>query len=281
VERGISNYINAVPGLGRYNAALENQGDTMYDYSPAKNLLENRIILVTGAGSGIGQAAAKTFGAHGATVVLLGRHEGRLKETYDAIEDAGGPTPALISFDLHKSPPEDYYALGVTLMETFGRLDGLLHNAAQLALLSRIDDYDYETWQKVIQVNLNAPFLLTQACLPLLRKSDDASILFTSDERGRKGKAYWGAYGVSKFAIEGLMQTLADELEDSPIRVNSIAPCPTRTSLRAWAYPGENPQTHPLPETLMGNYLYLMGPDSRLINGQALSAKPYTRPESS
>ncbi|MET0026139.1 MAG: YciK family oxidoreductase [Candidatus Thiodiazotropha sp.] len=252
----------------------------MHDYKPGNNLLEDRVILVTGAGSGIGQAAAKAFGAHGATVVLLGRNETRLKETYDAIEEAGGPTPALISFDLNKSPPEDYYALGVTLMETFGRLDGLLHNAAQLALLSRIDDYDYETWQKVLQVNLNAPFLLTQACLPLLRKSTDASILFTSDERGRKGKAYWGAYGVSKFGIEGLMQILADELENSPIRVNSIAPCPTRTSLRAWAYPGENPLTHPLPETLMGSYLYLMGPDSRQVNGQALTAQPYSLADS-
>jgi NAD(P)-dependent dehydrogenase (short-subunit alcohol dehydrogenase family) len=108
----------------------------------------------------------------------------------------------------------------------------------------------------------------------LLRKAEDASILFTSDERGRKGKAYWGAYGVSKFGIEGLMQILADELENSNIRVNSIAPCPTRTSLRAWAYPGENPLTHPLPETLMVSYLYLMGPDSLQTNGEALVAHP-------
>ena len=246
----------------------------MHDYQPGKTLLSNRTIMVTGAGSGIGQAAAKAFAAHGATVVLLGRHEGRLEETYDAIESAGSPTPAIIAFDLEKAPANDYYALGESLYEEFGKLHGLLHNAAQLALLSRIDDYDHETWQKVIQVNLTAPFLLTQACLPLLRKAEDASILFTSDQRGRKGKAYWGAYGVSKFGIEGLMQTLADELENSNIRVNSIAPGPTRTSLRAWAYPGENPLSHPLPESLMSSYLYLMGPDSLQVNGQALTAQP-------
>ncbi|MEJ2608791.1 MAG: YciK family oxidoreductase [Candidatus Thiodiazotropha sp.] len=246
----------------------------MHNYLPTKTLLSNRIILVTGAGSGIGQAAAKTFAKHGATVVLLGRHTGRLEETYDAIESAGGPTPAMITFDLEKAPAIDYYALGESLFNEFGKLHGLLHNAAQLDLLSRIDDYDYETWQKIIQVNLNAPFLLTQTCLPLLRKADDASILFTSDQYGRKGKAYWGAYGVSKFAIEGLMQTLADELENSNIRVNSIAPVPTQTSLRAWVYPGEDPLTLPLPESLMGSYLYLMGADSLQVNGEALTAQP-------
>jgi NAD(P)-dependent dehydrogenase (short-subunit alcohol dehydrogenase family) len=252
----------------------------MQNYHPSKSLLKARNILVTGAGSGIGQAAAKAFAAHGATVILLGRHEGRLEETYDAIDAAGGPTPAMISFDLEKAPAKDYYALGESLFEEFGVLHGLLHNAAQLALLSRVDDYDIETWQKVLQVNLTAPFLLTQACLPLLRKAEDASILFTSDERGRKGKAYWGAYGVSKFGIEGLMQTLADELENSHIRVNSIAPCPTRTSLRAWAYPGENPLTHPLPDSLMGSYLYLMGPDSKELNGEAMTALPESHQQS-
>jgi NAD(P)-dependent dehydrogenase (short-subunit alcohol dehydrogenase family) len=244
----------------------------MQDYNPDKNILKDRVIMVTGAGSGIGQAAAKSFAQHGATVVLLGRNEPRLEKTYDQIDAAGCPTPALIPFDLEKAPKEDYYALGESLYQEFGQLNGLLHNAAKLALMSRIDDYDPETWSSVIQINLNAAFLLTQACLPLLRRADDASIIFTSDQVGRKGRAYWGAYGVSKFAIEGLMQTLADELENSQIRVNSIAPGPTQTALRAWAYPGEDPTTLPLPEDIMSNYLYLMGPDSKAINGQALSA---------
>lgn len=245
----------------------------MQDYNPDKDLLKERVILVTGAGSGIGQAAAKKFAEHGATLVLLGRNKSRLEQTYDQIEAAGCPTPALIPFDLEKAPTEDYYALGESLYQEFGRLHGLLHNAAKLALLSRIDDFDPATWNSVIQVNLSAAFLLTQACLPLLRKADDASILFTSDRVGRKGRAYWGAYGVSKFAIEGLMQTLADELESSQIRVNSIDPGPTQTALRAWAYPGEDPTTLPLPDQIMNNYLYLMGPDSKEIKGQALSAR--------
>jgi NAD(P)-dependent dehydrogenase (short-subunit alcohol dehydrogenase family) len=244
----------------------------MQDYSPDKNLLHDRVILVTGAGSGIGQAAAKKFAEHGATVILLGRNKRKLEETYDQIETNEYPTPALIPFDLEKAPKEDYYALGESLYQEFGQLHGLLHNAAKLSLLSRIDDYDPETWNSVIQVNLNAAFLLTQACLPLLRKAQEASILFTSDRMGRKGKAYWGAYGVSKFAVEGLMQTLAEELENSSIRVNTIAPGPTQTALRAWAYPGEDPKTLPLPDHIMSNYLYLMGPDSKTISGQALSA---------
>lgn len=240
----------------------------MQEYQPDKRLLAERNILVTGAGSGIGQAVAKSFAAHGATVILLGRNNSRLEETYDAIENAGGPIPAIIPFDLEKAPTSNYYALGETLHNEFGTLHGLVHCAAQLSLLSRIDDYDVETWNKVIQVNLTAPFILTQACLPLLRRAQDASIIFTSDRVGRKGKAYWGAYAVSKSGIEGLMETLADELENSPIRVNTIAPGPTRTSLRAWAYPGEDPNTLPTPESRVVEYLYLAGPDSIGVTGQ-------------
>ena len=231
-----------------------------------------RQILVTGAGSGIGQAVAKAFAQHGATVILLGRTEKKLAETYDVIEAAGGPTPAIMTFDLEKAPSEDYLRLGETLFNEFGTLHGLVHCAAKLSLLSRIDDYDVETWNKVIQVNLTAPFILTQACLPLLRRADDASIIFTSDSIGRKGKAYWGAYGISKSGIEGLMETLADELENSPIRVNSIAPGPTQTAMRAWAFPGEDPSSLPSPDTRVSQFLYLAGPDSIGVTGQGFEA---------
>lgn len=245
----------------------------MQDYQPTENLLEGRNILVTGAGSGIGQAVAKSFAAHGATVILLGRTQQKIAETYDAIESAGGPTPALITFDLEKAPVDDYYKLGGTLLNEFGALHGLVHCAAKLSLLSRIDDYDAETWNKVMQVNLTAAYLLTQSCLPLLRRAEDASIIFTSDQIGRRGKAYWGAYGISKSAIEGLMETLADELENSHIRVNSIAPGPTRTALRAWAFPGEDPSTLPTPDTRVCDYLYLMGADSAQVSGQRFDSR--------
>jgi len=247
----------------------------MKDYNPPRDLLKERVILVTGATDGIGRAAAKSFAEHGATVVLLGRSMPRLEQVYDEIEAAGLSQPAIFEMDLEKAPEKEYLGLAETLYQEFGQLDGLLHNAAQLKLLSRIDDYDLEAWNSVMQVNLTAPFLLTQACLPLLRRAPDASILFTSDRVGRRGKAYWGAYGVSKFGVEGLMQILAEETrESSNIRVNSIAPGPTRTKLRSFAYPGEDPDRLPTPESFMDIYLYLIGPDSIGTTGQAFEAIP-------
>jgi NAD(P)-dependent dehydrogenase (short-subunit alcohol dehydrogenase family) len=245
----------------------------MFDYAPPNHLLHDRIILVTGAGNGLGRAAAVAFAAHGASVILLGRTQHNLEQTYDLIEQAGHPQPAILKLDLENATEEDYWGLGETLYHEFWRLDGVLHNAAQLAPLSRIDDYDLPTWNKLLQINLTAPFLLTRACLPLLRRSNDASILFTSDRVGRQGKAYWGAYGVSKFGLEGLMQILADELENSSIRVNSIAPGAVRSRIRALAYPGEDPRSLPSAESIMPAYLYLMGPDSRGTSGQAFDAQ--------
>ncbi len=246
----------------------------MFDYQPKKDLLKDRTILVTGAGSGIGRVVSEAFAAHGATVVLLGRTLSKLEQVYDAIEEAGGPQPAIYPMNLEGATPQHYQELAEKLSEEFGSLEGLLHNAAELLMLSRIDDYDVENWYKIQQVNLNAPFLLTQACLPLLRKARDASVLFTSDRVGRQGKAYWGAYGVSKFAVEGLMQILAEETRDSSnIRVNSIAPGPTKTRLRALAYPGENPMSPKPPEDLVPFYLWLMGPDSIGTTGRAFDAE--------
>jgi NAD(P)-dependent dehydrogenase (short-subunit alcohol dehydrogenase family) len=247
----------------------------MYDYQPPKDLLRDRTILVTGAGDGIGRVAAQHFAAHGATVVLLGRTLSKLEEVYDAIEEAGGPQPGILPMNLESATEQEFENLGSVLEEEFGTLEGILHNAAELKLLSRIDDYDLATWNQVIQVNLTAPFLITRACLPLLRKADDASVLFTSDTVGRQGKAYWGAYGVSKFGLEGLMQILAQETMDSTrIRFNSIDPGPTRSRLRSFAYPGENPDNLPTAEKYMHIYLFLMGPDSAGITGQALNANP-------
>jgi NAD(P)-dependent dehydrogenase (short-subunit alcohol dehydrogenase family) len=246
----------------------------MIDYQPDKNLLQGRTILVTGAGSGIGRTISESLAAHGATVVLLGRTLSKLEQVYDAIEAAGGPQPAIYPMNLEGATPQHYQELKEKLDEEFGSLEGLLHNAAELLMLSRIDDYDVHNWYKIQQVNLNAPFLLTQACLPLLRKAQDASVLFTSDHVGRRGKAYWGAYGVSKFGIEGLMQILAEETRDnSNIRVNSVAPGPTRTNMRTLAYPGEDPASVKPPEDLIPLYLWLLGPDSKGTTGRAFDAE--------
>jgi NAD(P)-dependent dehydrogenase (short-subunit alcohol dehydrogenase family) len=247
----------------------------MLEYRPPKHLLTGQTILVTGAGEGIGRALAQGFAEHGATVVLVGPGLDALESVYDEIESAGGPQPAIYPITFEGATDHDYQQLAETLQLEFGHLDGLIHNAAILRLLSRIDDYDVATWYKVLQVNLNAPFMLTQACLPLLRKSPEASIIFVSDRVGRKGKAYWGAYGVSKFGLEGLMQILAEELEnETRIRVNSVDPGPCRTNLRAHAYPGEDPQTVKPPDRVLPLFLWLLGPEGRGTHGQALSVDP-------
>lgn len=236
-----------------------------------EDLLEGRTILVTGAGDGIGRTASLAFAHHGATVILLGRTLAKLEQVYDEIESTSAAQPAIYPMNLEGATEHDYQELAKTLDSEFGSLEGILHNAAVLKLLSRIDDYDAQTWFQVIQVNLIAPFMLTQVCLPLLRKAEDASILFTSDQVGRKAKAYWGAYAVSKFGLEGLMQVLAEETGGSSnIRVNTVDPGPTRTHLRAHAYPGEDPSTIKPPEALMPLYLWLMGPDSIGTTGKAL-----------
>lgn len=246
----------------------------MFDYQAPEQLLAGRIILVTGAGDGIGRAAAKSYAAHGATVVLLGRTLEKLESLYDEIETAGYPQPAIVPLNLESATEHEYMELANTLEQEFGRLDGLLNNASSLGVRTTIENYDPTIWNQVMQVNVNASFMLTQALLPLLHESPDASIVFTSSGVGRKGRAYWGAYAVSKFATEGLMEVLADELENtSPIRVNCINPGATRTQMRVTAYPGEPPQTNPAPAEIMPVYLYLMGGDSKEINAQSLNAQ--------
>ncbi|MGB1236967.1 MAG: YciK family oxidoreductase [Pseudomonadales bacterium] len=246
----------------------------MFDYQAPKDLLAGKNILVTGAGDGIGRAAAMSYAAHGATVILLGRTVEKLEQVYDAIENAGYPQPAILPLNLDTASERDYIEITNIIEAEFGTLDGLLHNASLLGMRTALENYDPVTWEKVMRVNVNAPFYLTQSLLPLLHRSDDASIVFTSSSVGSKGRAYWGAYSVSKFATEGTMQVLADELENtSNIRVNCINPGATRTSMRAMAYPGEMPTDNPAPEDIMPVYLYLLGRDSAAVNGQTLKAQ--------
>lgn len=240
-------------------------------YAPAPDLLKDRIIAVTGAGAGIGATAARSFATHGATVALLGRTQEKLEAVYDAIENDGGPTPIISVIDFARAQGDDYQNIADAIGEEFGRLDGLLHNAGILGHRTPIEHYEVATWLEVMHVNVNAPFILTQALLPLLHKADDPSVVFTSSGVGRKGRAYWGAYGVSKFATEGLMETLADEVDD--IRVNCINPGATRTAMRKAAYPGEDPGTVLTPAAIMSSYLYLIGPDSKGTNGQSFDCQ--------
>lgn len=244
------------------------------NYQAPENLLENKTILVTGAGDGIGRAAAKSFAAHGATVILSSRTIPKLEQVYDEIINAGHPKPAICPLDLSTASPEDYAQMAEVIEKEIGHLDGILHNASVLGDLTLLENYSPDTWNNVMQVNLTAPFLMTQALLPLMQNAGDASIIFTSSSVGRKGRAYWGAYSISKFGIEGLMQVLASELENtSNIRVNSLNPGATRTKMRATAYPAENPSTLAAPEDIMNTYLFLIGKDSKGVTGQALDAQ--------
>ena len=241
-------------------------------YAPPDDLLKDRVILVTGATAGIGRAVSRALITHGATVILHGRNANALEAAYQEGRNLG-PEPAVVQLDLERAQGDAYQELTEKLESRFGRLDGLLHNASMLGDRSPIEHYDVGLWQKVMHVNLNASFIMTRCLLPLLRHSEDASVLFTTSGVGNRGRAYWGAYCVSKFGVEGLAQTLADELESTRIRVNCINPGATRTEMRRAAYPAEDPDTLPLPETLTGPYLYLLGPDSRGVNGKRIDAQ--------
>ncbi len=241
-------------------------------YEPPNDLLKNRVILVTGATAGIGRAVSRALITHGATVILHGRNAHALETTYQEVRDLG-PEPTVVQLDLERAQDEECQSLTENLESRFGRIDGLLHNASILGERSPIDAYDIGLWQKVMQVNLNASFILTKCMLPLLHQSEDASVLFTTSGVGSQGRAHWGAYCVSKFGVEGFAQTLADELKNSRIRVNCINPGATRTDMRAAAYPAEDPEKLPLPETLTAPYLYLLGPDSRGVHGERIEAQ--------
>ena len=247
-------------------------------HRPAAGEFGGRVVLVTGAGSGIGRAVALDLARAGADVILLGRTVRKLEGVHAEIarlsNDGGVPEASIVPLDLERALAADYEAVAEAIRARYGRLDGLLHNAALLGTLTPIDQYDVPTFMRVMHVNVTAAFVLTQYLMPLLRASPDASVLFTTSGVGNRGKAYWGAYSVSKFAVEGLAQVLAHETEgSSSIRVNAINPGKVRTAMRRQAYPSEAPESLPAPESLTGPYLALLGPASRGITGQRFEAQ--------
>lgn len=243
------------------------------EYQAQSDLLKDKIILVTGASDGIGKHAAIHYALHGATVVLHGRTLNKLEMIYDEIEKLGAPQPAILPLQLSSASTLEYETLYNTLEKQFGRLDGILHSAGILGSRVPLGDYPLEIWDDVMAVNLRAPFLMTQSLLPLLQKSQHASVIFTSSGVGREARALWGAYSVSKFGIEALSKIFAEEHTDSNIRFNCINPGATRTAMRAEAYPDEDPLTLLTSDALMPTYLYLMGNDSRHINGESINAQ--------
>jgi NAD(P)-dependent dehydrogenase (short-subunit alcohol dehydrogenase family) len=230
--------------------------------------------LITGASDGIGRALAVHVAELGAKVILHGRNIKKLENVYDQIEGIpSAPKPSIAVMDLATATSESYRSLADGLDEEFGHLDGLVHNAGILGDRFSIEQYDAVKWQQVMHVNLTAVFALTQVCLPLLQKSDDASIIYTSSGVGRQGRAFWGAYSVSKFATEGLSQVLADEHKHGSLRVNCINPGATRTNMRLEAYPAEDRDTLKRPEEILPAYIFLLGPDSHGVTGQSLDAQ--------
>lgn len=245
-------------------------------YQPQRDLLNDRIILVTGASDGIGKEAALTYARHGASLILLGRNDAKLQQVAREVEQEG-QRAQWFSLDMANCTPEMCQQLADAIAATVPRLDGVLHNAGLLGDVAPMSEQVPSVWNEVMQVNVNATFYLTQALLPLLLKSDCGSLVFTSSSVGRQGRANWGAYAVSKFATEGMMQVLAEEYQNR-VRVNCINPGGTRTKMRASAFPTEDPDKLKAPADIMPLYLWLMGDDSRRKTGMSFDAQPGRKP---
>ncbi len=243
-----------------------------YTYPP--DLLRDRIILITGASDGIGRALALHAAELGGQIILHGRNVKKLEKIYDDIEAIeSAPRPSIAVVDLASANSNAYESLADNLAEEYGRLDGLVHVAGIIGDRFSIEQYDAVTWQRVMHVNVTAAFALTQVLLPMLKQADDPSVIFTSSSVGRTGRAFWGAYAVSKFAIEGLSQVLADEHRQGKLRVNCVNPGATRTKIRLEAYPAEDRDALKRPEEILASYIYLLGPDSQGVTGESFDAQ--------
>jgi NAD(P)-dependent dehydrogenase (short-subunit alcohol dehydrogenase family) len=244
------------------------------NFTAQPGMLAERVILITGATSGLGRALAVECARAGATVILSGRNGTKLERVYDEIERMAAPRPAMAVLDLATATAVDYDGLARTIGTEFGRLDGLVHCAGLLGDRTPLEQYDIPTWCKVLHVNLTAPFILTQVLLPSLRKSPDASVLFASSGVVRNSRPFWGAYAVAKTGLESVRSMWSQELEGEPnIRVNSVNPGRMRTPMRAAAYPGEDPNTLPTPASVTGPFLYLLSAHGRGTNGEYIDAQ--------
>ncbi len=239
----------------------------------SEQLLKDRNILITGAAGCLGQVAAKCCAKSGANLILLDKNLPELEKLYDHIVSQGFPEPALYPIDFEGATEQHYIDLAVTLQREFSVLHGLVHNAAKFAVLGPVDNIDTQSWSSVLNVNLNAPFLLTRVLLPILREAGCASVIFTSDSVARSAKAYWGVYGISKIALEAFARILADELESAGIiRVNTLIPGAIDSPLRRRAFPAENREKLAAVQSLENVYIYLLSSASQDKTGQVFEA---------
>jgi NAD(P)-dependent dehydrogenase (short-subunit alcohol dehydrogenase family) len=241
------------------------------DYSSRQDLLKDRVIVVTGAGQGLGQAAALAFAAQGAVVVLSGRSQRKLEKTYDAILAAGGAEPAMLPFDLATQDESQFQGFAQTLHSTFGRLDGLFHAASHFVALCPAALQTMDHWQQMAQVNLIAPFALTKACLPMLKRAPQASVVFIAESHVLEPKAFWGGFTATQAGLPALTQTWAPELQDTPVRIHCLVPGPLNSPQRRQTHPGELPAALPQLAAMSPWCQWLMGPDAGEANGKLIS----------
>ncbi len=234
--------------------------------------LKGKTILITGASDGIGKALTIECAAKGATVIMLGRSQKKLEAVHDEVVANGDQAPILVPLDFMKAEGGVYLSLAEQIGEDFGQLDGLVHCAGMLGEMTQIEDYDATVWQQVMHTNVTAAFALTKVCVPLIRKAHGA-IVFASSSVGRKGRAFWGAYSVSKFATEGLAQTLADELGASHVRVNVVNPGATDTGMRKQAYPAEDKSKIKQPQEVIAPFMYFLCDGEDGVNGLSVDAQ--------
>lgn len=234
--------------------------------------MNDKVILITGASDGIGKATAIECARQGATVIIHGKTVPKLELLYDEIIKAGYTEPVIYPLDLEKITPEDCETLNDVIGNEFGKLDGLFNNAGWLGAATPIQQYDLKLWFRVMQINLNATFMLTQACLPLLNQEEPSSIVFTLDD---KNSAYWGAYGVSKAGLRSLMEILADEVENTSINVKGLIPGSVKTNLRTRAFPAEDPSTLTSPDEVAKAAAFLLSERSNTIEGKSSHGKTY------
>ena len=238
--------------------------------------LSNQVILITGAGGGLGTTAALALAKRGATIILLDKSIPKLEKTYDAIVEAGGPEPVLYPFDLAGASEVQYQEMADAIEQRYGALQGVLHSAVEFSAYTPMAIHKTKDWGHALNVNLSAAFLLTRVLLPLLQNSPHASIVFTSDATARQGKAYGGAYAVSKIALEGYAKILADELEaGQKIRVNTLLPGPINSPLRKVSFPAEDKNQLPAMNSLDGLYGYLFSDASVGVTGQIIDAQTF------
>jgi NAD(P)-dependent dehydrogenase (short-subunit alcohol dehydrogenase family) len=242
-------------------------------WTPASNTLCDRVVLITGAYGGLGSAAARAASRAGATVVITGKRKRQLEQLFDAMVAEGLPEPVIHPLDMEAATPRDYEALADGLQRDFGRLDGIVHAAASFNGLTPIAMHKPDAWLRTLHINVSAPFALTQACLPLLTSAPDSASVFVLDNPELLQRAHWGAYGVSKAALERFVAILHEEHDKDVLRVHALLPAPMRTPLRRMAYFGEDSLQQPLPDTTAEAVIYLLSEQAAAARGAILDLR--------